>query len=415
MNLHHPIALLLMLALAGLFHLRLILRALNLARLALPIPDALRQVFPAERDEDRRAYLAANAALNTWRDALGLGAVIGFWALDGWAWLQQRCADWAGTQSLGGLGDDLLAIGLVGGVLAFCQLPLDAWQTFRIEQQAGFNRCSLGTFLGDHLKAALLSALLGLPILAALLCAISHGFMGWALLWLGFGGFLWLMQHLAPRLFLPLFLQTKALTGPLAERIHQAMIEWELPAQSVEVADGSRRSSKAQAFVMGQGKSRRIILYDTLVQRMTPEAILAVLAHEVGHAKHQHVRRQSLGHWMISGLNLALVFVVLRSPEFAMALGLDTAANGAGLLAFAALLQPSLDLLLNLWPLAQSRRHEWQADAFAAAHGPSPAALHQALSQLADDHLAHPSPHPLHTWLYASHPPLSQRLKALDS
>lgn len=218
---------------------------------------------------------------------------------------------------------------------------------------------------------------------------------------------------------MPLFLKFQPLPdGPLRQSILNLAHRLQFPVVDVSIVDGSRRSTKANAFFAGFGKTRRIALYDTLIEKHTPEEILAVLAHEIGHNKRHHVPV----HLAVALAELALVFALLHwalhSPGFYSAFGVraDPAHPpiGLGLILFGFLYQP-VSLLTSLFSNALSRKNEFEADAFAAESVGGPAPLASGLKRLTTDHLSHPNPHPLVVALHYSHPPLAQRLAALGS
>ncbi|MDP1586660.1 MAG: M48 family metalloprotease, partial [Prosthecobacter sp.] len=184
------------------------------------------------------------------------------------------------------------------------------------------------------------------------------------------------------------------------------------PVVDVSVVDGSRRSSKANAFLSGFGKNKRIALFDTLIEKHTQAELEAILAHEIGHHKCRHVPQQLVLGLLESGLMFYLLHAALQSPAFFKAFGVASMPMGLGLVLFSILYSPA-SLLLGLLSSALSRRHEFQADAFAkAACGAEP--LMAGLKKLSVDHLSHPNPHALTVWLHYSHPPIGQRLAALE-
>lgn len=411
MQISNPWFLAALLGILGVFHLELLATLLNLARLGKPIPPALDEVFPEDTRERLQEYHSDSARLDVIRDASSLALLLGFWWAGGFGWVQRLADSWGHNP----LTSSLIAMALIVAAQTVLSLPFDIWSTFGIEAKHGFNRTTPATFAGDQFKSLLLLALLGLP-LAALVAWLFQtqalaAFYGWAAI----AAFSLLMTWLAPRLLMPLFLKFQPLpAGELRDAILALAKKLQFPVAEVSVVDGSRRSTKANAFFAGFGKTRRIALYDTLLEKHTPDEILAVLAHEIGHNKRRHVPV----HLAVGLLELAVLFALLHwalgSPAFYAAFGVAGTPIGLGLILFGILYKP-LGLLTSLLGHALSRKHEFEADAFAAEAVGSPAPLMRGLKRLSHDHLAHPQPHPLTVALHYSHPPLGERLAALGA
>lgn len=400
-----------LLGVALVFHLEFLATLLNLARLQRPLPPSLETVYPEETRLRQADYLRDTSRVAFTRDIVHLGVLIVFWWSGGFAWLQ-RVAETAGH---GPVLTGVAVLALTGLVRMWIDLPLDAWSTFGVEARHGFNQTTPATFISDHFKGLALMAGLGLP--AAALVVWFFETQTWAPLYAW--GFLALfslaMTWLAPRLLMPLFLKFRPLPdGELREAVLGLARRLEFPVHDVSVVDGSRRSSKANAFFAGFGRTRRIALYDTLIDRHDTDEILAVLAHEIGHHRCRHVPVMLALGLAETGLMLGLLAWTLRSPDFFAAFGVQGTPTGLGLVLFSLVYQP-LGLLAGLFGLAVSRRHEFEADAFAARALGSAGPLQRGLQKLSRDHLAHPQPHPLSVWLHDSHPPLVERLAALEA
>jgi len=222
-----------------------------------------------------------------------------------------------------------------------------------------------------------------------------------------------LMQYVAPNWILPLFNRFTPLEeGPYREAILKTADRAGFDLDGVFVMDGSKRSSKSNAFFTGLGRKKRIVLFDTLLDRHTPEEIAAVLAHEIGHYKLRHIWRKTLLTLIQTAVMFYLLSLVLHSEPLYVAFGLDTTPVYAGLLFFAILYAPA-NFLLSLATNALSRRHEYQADAFAARTTRRPQDLAAALKRLARDNLSNLTPHRLYVLLEYSHPPILDRLRRL--
>jgi STE24 endopeptidase len=297
-------------------------------------------------------------------------------------------------------------------------LPFSIYDTFVIEQKFGFNRSTPATFIKDRLIGLLLAAVIGLPLAAAVLWIFGNVAHAWLWAWAVVTAFQLLLTYLAPSLIMPLFNKfTPMPEGELKQDIEALGEKCGFPLTGVFVMDGSKRSTKANAFFTGLGKRKKIALFDTLVEKSSKPELLGVLAHEIGHFRCGHIRQRLA----VGILQSALVFYLLglaTDPDgkFARllfdAFGVKQISPQVGLVLFGILLEPVsklLGVLANAW----SRRHEFEADAYAAKLTGDGASLGEALKKMTADHLSHPTPAPLRVWLDYSHPPLVQRLEAL--
>ncbi len=292
-------------------------------------------------------------------------------------------------------------------------LPLAWWARFRLEQRFGFNRSTLGLWVVDQLKGLLVSAALAVPLLALLLWLVGAlGAWWWLAAFAVVLGFQLVMVVLYPRLILPLFSKLTPLpAGPLKERLMALAERTGYHAQAIQVIDGSRRSAHSNAYFTGFGRLKRIVLFDTLIEQLDEHQIEAVLAHEIGHYRRGHVlRRLALG-----ALSL---FVALWALAWVVGTPATTGAFGFAPGAAPALLLVSLcGGLVTFWfqPLLQglSRRHEYEADRFAAEVLRDPGPLATALARLHETNLGNLTPHPVYSAVYLSHPTLHERRQAL--
>ncbi|MBK8091587.1 MAG: M48 family metallopeptidase [Verrucomicrobiaceae bacterium] len=409
MTLSNPWFLAALLAVLGVFHLELISTLLNLARYRLPLPERLRSVFDDETVKKSAEYAGTSARVDIIRDAVMLGIFIGFWWAGGFAWVDKTVAAWGWST----LWTQVAVVALFVLVQSLLTLPFEAWDTFGVEAEFGFNKTTWGTFIGDRVKGMALMAVLGIPLLALIVWFFQTQPLAALWAWLCIAGFSLLMTWLSPRLLMPLFMKFTPLTDEALRSAILALAErMKFPVADVSVVDGSRRSSKANAFFAGFGKTKRIALFDTLIEKHSQEELLAVLAHEIGHCKRRHVPVQLALGLAETGLMLALLHWALKSPDFFAAFGVASQSVGIGLVVFGVLYTP-LGLLLSLFTSAMSRKHDFEADAF-AAEACTAAPLMTALKKLSTDNLAHPQPHPLAIALHYSHPPLGERLAALE-
>lgn len=302
-------------------------------------------------------------------------------------------------------------IGLASDLL---DLPFDIYGTFVIEARFGFNKTTIKTFIVDKLKGYFLAGLIGGALLALIVFIYQEtGGAFWILGWLLLSAFSLVMFMFGTTLILPLFNKLKPLEeGELKSEILKYCDQEGYSIGRLFVMDASKRSSKANAFFAGLGKSKTIVLFDTLIEKLSTQEIMAVLAHEIGHYKRKH----TLFGFVLSLAQSLVIFAVLgwalRFPELSTALGSAVQSFHLAILAFFIIFSP-LSFALDLISNSISRRNEYEADQFAKKTY-SGAHLKSGLIKIATDSLANLSPHPLAVKIYATHPPLLQRLNALD-
>ena len=308
----------------------------------------------------------------------------------------------------------LVAFALIGGLL---DAPFEVYNTFRIEQRFGFNRTTWKLYLADAAKGLLVGALIGLPLAALVLWIMaSTGAWWWLWAWGAWVGFQLLMLVIYPTVIAPLFNKFEPLPDDsVKERVQALMARCGFAAKGLFVMDGSRRSAHGNAYFTGLGAAKRVVFFDTLLARLTPGEVEAVLAHELGHFKLRHVPKRIVVIFAMSLAALALLGWLAQQQWFYTGLGVAPnlgAANDALALLLFMLVLPPLSFLFV--PLASrvSRRHEFEADAYACAQS-SGRDLANALLKLHEDNAGTLTPDPLYVKFYYSHPPASERLAAL--
>jgi STE24 endopeptidase len=401
------------------------LNALNrreVRRHAAAAPPAVAAIMDAPTYQKAVAYTLAKNGLARWTllfDA-GVLALAVFSGVLPWLWAQ-ICGPLAGTVRQPNLtGARLpwagaLFVLIAGVLLSLPGLPIEWWEQFRLEERFGFNKSTLRLWLVDKLKGLALAGVIGFPLLWALFALVRAAggtwwLWGWALMF----AFQMLMLVLYPKLILPLFNKLTPLPeNELRARLLALAERTKFHAQTIQVIDGSKRSGHSNAFFTGFGRFRRIVLFDTLIAQLTPEELEAVLAHEIGHYRLGHIPRMLA---VLAALQLggfAALAWLARSAWFATAFGFRP-----GVLAPAFLLFGLLGGLVTFWfsPVGNffSRRHEYQADAFACDALGAPAPMIGALRKLAQKNLSNLTPHPLFSGFYYSHPTLVEREQALE-
>jgi len=309
----------------------------------------------------------------------------------------------------------LLASFVVIGALI--DLPLEWYATFRIEQRFGFNRMTPRLWLADMLKGAAVGAVIGLPLAALILWIMaSSGGLWWLWAWAAWVAFNLVLLVLYPTVIAPLFNKFSPLPDEaLKARVQALMQRCGFAAKGLFVMDGSKRSAHSNAYFTGLGAAKRVVFFDTLLQRLSAPEVEAVLAHELGHFKHKHVLKRIVGIFALSLAGLALLGWLAAHSSFYTGLGVApslTAPNDALALILFMLVLPPFTFFIAPVMAHFSRRDEFQADAYACAQADG-RALASALLKLHEDNAATLTPDPLYVRFYYSHPPASERLAAL--
>ena len=299
-------------------------------------------------------------------------------------------------------------------LLGVLDLPLTVYRTFVVEARFGFNRMTPALFIADLLKQSLLGAALGIPLLLVVLWLMARmGTLWWLYVWVAWMGFNLLVLMIYPTFIAPIFNRFTPLADPsLAGRIESLLTRCGFKAQGLFVMDGSKRSSHGNAYFSGFGAAKRIVLFDTLLTRLAPSEIEAVLAHELGHFKRHHVWKRVA---VLFAMSLAMLWVLgqlIAEDWFYSGLNVQMHGTAVALLLFF-LVVPVFTFFLQPLTSLYSRKHEFEADAYAAVHA-SPADLVHALVKLYQDNAATLTPDPLHSAFYDSHPPAATRIARLQ-
>ena len=329
---------------------------------------------------------------------------------------------WTETLPASPLWRDVALFAVAGVIYGAINLPFSWWHTFRIEERFGFNRMTLSLWLTDLVKALAVGIALGLPLLVLVLWLMrAAGPYWWVWAWGAWMAFQLLVLVLYPTLIAPIFNKfTPMGESPARERVEALLARCGFRSAGLFVMDGSKRSGHGNAYFTGFGKAKRIVFFDTLLVRLAPEEIEAVLAHELGHFKLRHVAKRVLWSALLSLGILALLAWLAQAPWFYAGLGipqamLDVAMSRPGVaLELFLLALPVFTFVLEPLSSLYSRRHEFEADAFATRHA-SAAALTVALVKLYEDNAATLTPDPLHSAFYDSHPPAAARIARIEA
>lgn len=374
------------------------------------VPERLSDVFPDDKFQNHKEYRIVNYKFGLISSTFSLLVILAVLWFHGFAFLDEL----VGHVTSHPIGKPLLFFGIIGLASTLIGLPFSIYDTFVIEERFGFNKTTPATFVGDLIKSMILGGIIG-GILLSLVVWFYHwaGTFFWLYAWGVMALFMLFFSKFYTTLILPLFNKLQPLDeGPLRSAIETMSQQAGFLLNNVYVMDGSKRSTKANAFFSGFGKNKRIVLYDTLIRELSTNEIVAVLAHEIGHYRLKHIIRGSVLGVLQAGITLFLLGWFVNHPAISQALGVETPSFHIGLLGFGLLYTP-ISAVLGLGMTILSRHQEFQADAFAARYGES-TALQSALKKLSASSLSNPTPHPWFVFFNYTHPPLLKRLEALD-
>jgi len=383
---------------------------LNLKTLRLELPPALEGVYQPDEYRNSQEYTRVITRFDFVTSTFGLLVLLSFWFAGGFNYLDQMVRAWGFVPIVNGL----FYIGILLIAYSLLTLPFSIYATFVIEERFGFNRTTPRTFLFDRVKGLVLAVLLGAPLLASILALFEYtGYYAWLYCWGAVTIFSLVMQFVAPTWIMPLFNKfTPIESGELKEAILNYARSISFPIKNVFVMDGSKRSSKSNAFFTGFGRNKRIALFDTLIEKHTVPELVAVLAHEIGHHKKKHILQGTIISVLHTGVLLFLLSVFLGSPGLYEAFYMEQQSIYSGILFFGLLYTP-IEMLLSIAIQAVSRKNEYEADRFAAGTIQEPQRLVDALKKLSAVNLSNLTPHPYYVFLNYSHPPLLQRIRAI--
>ncbi|MGB9428750.1 MAG: M48 family metallopeptidase [Gammaproteobacteria bacterium] len=375
------------------------------------VPEAFSSSIDLPAHRKAADYAVAKSRFSLIGSALDLALAL-LWTIGGGLALLDTA--WRHT-GLNLLTTGVLVIGSYALINALIGLPAGMYSTFGIEARFGFNRTRLSTYFLDMLKMALLAVILGVPLLyAALWLMARSGRLWWLYVWILWMGFSLIITWAYPVLIAPLFNKFSPLAdAELKQRIESLLARCGFTSRGVFVMDGSARSAHGNAYFTGFGRYKRIVFFDTLINKLAPEEIEAVLAHELGHFRLKHVMQRLLLSALLSLAGLAILGWLAASPWFYQGLGVPQASAYMALILFTLLMPPFL-LLLEPISSAWSRRHEFQADAYASRHTDARALIH-ALVKLYRDNATTLTPDPLHSAFHDSHPPALARITRLQA
>lgn len=391
------------------FLLDSLLEFLNKRNSDAPVPDVLSDVIDAEQRSKTKDYRLVQYRFGQFQSIFSFVAILGLLLLGVFALLNTWVEQWA-TNSL---AQTLLYFGVLAVAMELSGLPFSYYHTFKIEERFGFNKSTPKTFVFDTLKGWGLGLVLGGGLLALIFIVWQKtGSFFWILAWLLVSAVSIFMALFYSRLIVPLFNKQMPLdAGSLRSAIEAFSDKAGFQLENIYTIDGSKRSTKANAYFTGFGPQKRIVLYDTLIEQLAEEEVVAVLAHEVGHYKRKHVRAQLVLGILQTGLMFFLLSFVISNETVAAAIGVDKPSFHIGVLVFGLLYTP-VSMLLGVLTNLYSRKCEFEADAFVKPFGLAPSLI-SALKKLTVKNLSNPTPHPWYVFFNYSHPDLAKRIEHL--
>ncbi len=383
---------------------------LNLKALDAELPSEFTDVYDADTYGKSQEYTKTRTKFGFISSGFGLVSLLLFWHLGGFEYVNTLAESWSESFIIRGL--------YFFGILIFLQqlvsLPFSIYSTFVIEEKFGFNKTTVKTFIIDIIKGLLLLTVIGGSVLALILYIFSElGELSWLYAWGAVILFTLVMQYIAPKWIMPLFNKFKPLEdGELKQGILEFADKVDFQLQDIFIMDGSKRSSKSNAFFTGFGKNKRIALFDTLVEKHTTGELVSVLAHEIGHYKRKHIFQGMLISILHTGVLFYLLSLFLYQEGLYFAFYMDSTPIYAGFLFFSLLYRP-IETLLSVGMNILSRKNEFEADEFAVVGRANREDMISALKKLSKDNLSNLTPHKWYVFMNYSHPPVIDRIKAI--
>jgi STE24 endopeptidase len=373
------------------------------------LPDEVKDVYDTEQYQKSQKYKRVNYRFSIITSSFSILLILAMFVFKGFAFVDNIARNFTSHPILMAL----IFFGIIMFVSDLINTPFEVYDVFVIEEKFGFNKTTVRTFILDKIKGWLLGAIIGGGILSAVIWFYQQTTdYFWIIAWIFISLFSIFMTMFYSTLIVPLFnKQTPLEEGELRNKIMAFSEKAGFKLKNIFVIDGSKRSTKANAYFSGLGAKKRIVLYDTLIAEMNPDEITAVLAHEIGHYKKKHTLTGTVLSILQSGIILYIFSLFVGNPLLSEALGAAQTSFHIALITFGFLYSP-ISLILGLGLNVMSRKHEYQADRFAGEKF-NPGSLIDALKQLSRKNLSNLTPHPVYVWFNYSHPTLVQRIRAL--
>jgi STE24 endopeptidase len=396
--------------LIGTYLLDLVVDTLNARHVKTELPEEFRDCYDADKYKKAQEYLRENTRFGIVSDSIVTPVTIAFILFGGFNFVDQ----FARSFNLGSILTGLIFAGVLMLASQILLIPFSIYSTFVIEERYGFNKTTPKTFVLDILKTCLLGAVIGVIILSVVLWFFEKaGPWAWLYCWVAITLFQLFLMFIAPVVIMPLFNKFFPLEeGDLKNAINDYAGAQNFKMKGVFTMDGSKRSTKSNAFFTGFGKFRRIVLFDTLIEKHTTEELVSVLAHEMGHYKKRHILKSMIISILTTGLMFYILSLFISNRDLFAAFRMQEISIYASLLFFAFLYSP-IEMILSVFGNMLSRRNEYEADSYSVKTYKKPLSMIAALKKLSVENLSNLTPHPLKVFLNYSHPPVLERIRAI--
>jgi len=396
--------------LIGVHVLDLVVEMLNVRHASAKLPAEFEGYYDAGKYRTAQQYLKENTVFSLVSGGFSLVVLISFIVAGGFNFVDR----WARGFGLGEIGTGLIFVGVLMLGAAILKIPFSAYHTFVIEEKHGFNRTTPATFALDLLKSYVLVAIIGTVALSVVLWFFGvAGRVAWLYSWAAVTLLQLFFEFIAPVVIMPLFNKFVPLEdGELKSELERYARQQQFAMKGVYTMDASKRSAKSNAFFVGFGRYRRIVLFDTLISRHSVEELVSVLAHEMGHYKKKHILKFMAGSVISSGVMFYILSLFINNAGLFAAFRMEQVSIYASIVFFGFLFTPISTLLAVITNIF-SRRYEFESDSYAVTTYKKPDAMIAALKKLSVDNLSNLTPHPLKVFLEYSHPPVLRRIEAI--
>ena len=396
--------------LIGEYLLNLIVETKNVRFLRTDLPDEFSGYYDRGKYRKSQEYLKENTRFGFITDSIATPVTIAFILFGGFNLIDQ----FARSFHLSTIPTGLIFAAVLMLASQIVAIPFSIYSTFVIEEKYGFNKTTPRTFVLDILKTWVLATVIGGILFSAVLWFFEEaGPWAWAYCWIAVTLFQVFLLFVAPVVIMPIFNKFTPLEdGELREAIEEYAKKQDFKLKGVFTMDGSKRSTKSNAFFTGFGRFRRIVLFDTLIEKQTKDELVSVLAHEMGHYKKKHILKSIVISIFTTGLMFYILSIFINNRELFAAFQMQHTSIYASLFFFGFLYAP-IDMILSVFGNMLSRRHEYEADGYAVATYRKPQSMITALKKLSVDNLSNLTPHPLKVFLTYSHPPVLERIRAI--
>ena len=394
------------------YTLSLLVDILNVKSLNPNLPDEFKDVYDQDKYKKSQNYTKSNTKFSFLTSSFSL--LVSLYFIFGG--LYNSIDSYVRSHGFSEIVTGLLFFALLFVINDLLNIPFSLYKTFVIEEKYGFNKTTLKTFCSDKFKGYLLMIGIGAPVLSTIIYFFSnYSQYGWFYVWLFIIAFSIILQPVFTIFIAPMFNKfTPLQEGPLLNIIKDYLIKVNFPVQKLEVVDGSKRSSHSNAYFSGIGKYKRIALFDTLIDQMDENEILAIIAHEVGHYKLKHIYSGIILSSIQSGIMLFILSLFINNEQLFSVFYMDNLSVYASLVFFTMLYSP-ISMIVGVFFSIISRKNEFSADAYSAETAKLPESLITGLKKLSKENLSNLTPHWLNVFLNYSHPPVLDRIKALNA